>query len=126
LGKEFRYLAFLLFKYVFVPVRFFLLIVCWIIVALSFYEFLTPDLPMLFVYNRIHYLMQDKLSVVIFLYFPQDMGIVVYKSLLIWAIIRPLKQVYLFVKAEILPLCKKLVEKVLLIIEIILITFDEK
>lgn len=126
LGKEFRYLAFLLFKYVFVPARFFLLIVCWIIVALSFYEFLTPDLPMLFVYNGIHYLIQDKLSVVIFLYFPQDMGIVVYKSLLIWAIIRPLKQVYLFVKAEILPLCKKLVEKVLLIIEIILITFDEK
>lgn len=126
LGKEFRYLAFLLFKYVFVPARFFLLIVCWIIVALSFYEFLTPDLPMLFVYNGIHYLIQDKLSVVIFLYFPQDMGMVVYKSLLIWAIIRPLKQVYLFVKAEILPLCKKLVEKVLLIIEIILITFDEK
>jgi hypothetical protein len=119
-------LAFLLFKYVFVPARFFLLIVCWIIVALSFYEFLTTDLPMLFVYNGIHYLIQDKLSVVIFLYFPQDMGIVVYKSLLIWAIIRPLKQVYLFVKAEILPLCKKLVEKVLLIIEIILITFDEK
>lgn len=126
LGKEFRYLAFLLFRYVFVPVRFFILIVCWIIIVLSFYEFLTPDLPMLFVYNEVHYLLQDKLRFVIFLYFPQDLGIVVYKFLLIWAIIRPLKQVYLFIKAEILPLYKKLVEKILLIIEIISITFDEK
>jgi hypothetical protein len=126
LGKEFRYLAFLLFKYIFVPARFFLLIVCWIIIVLSLYDSLTPDLPMLFVYNEIRYLLQDKLSFVILLYFPQDMGVIVYRVLFIWAIIWPFKQIYLFVKAEISPLCKKLVEKILLIVEIISITFDEK
>jgi hypothetical protein len=103
LGKEFRYLAFLLFKHVFVPIRTLVLWTCWFIIALSVCEFLTFDTSTLFFYNEICCALRQKLISALLLYFPQNMVIYVYRFLLIWSIVWPLYHMFLTVKNIISP-----------------------
>jgi len=107
LGKEFRYLAFLLFKYVFVPVRTLVLWVCWSIIALSVCEFLTFDTSTLFLYNDVCCILRQKLSSALLLYFPQNIVVYVYSFLLIWSIVWPLHRMFLTVKNIISPPVRK-------------------
>ena len=107
LGKEFRYLAFLLFKYVFVPIRTLVLWVCWLIIALSICEFLTFDTSILFFYNEVCCVLRQKLNSVLLLYFPQNVVVYAYTFLLIWSVIWPLNRMFLRTKNIISPPVRK-------------------
>jgi hypothetical protein len=103
LGKEFRYLAALLFKYLFVPFCTFILWVCRFIIALSICMFLIPDSSSLFLYNEVCSLLKEKLFTIILLYFPPNMALHVYRFLLIYSTAKPLNYIFLLIKTNFLP-----------------------
>ena len=96
LVEEFRCLGRLLRRYIFLPARSFVCYICWLILALMFFEFLLTDVPAPLVHSEFLDMLQEKFIALIILYFPSKFSIYVYKLLLACSLIQPVKKLCLF------------------------------